>query len=339
MESQVLPLSLDQPAAVQLFVSELVASSYVVLADHGLQDQLLADARSLAHEFFARPLDEKLRVDIRGSRNHRGYVPQSERGDYDDEGGIRRYEAFDVGRDLNVDHPMVAANTPLLGPNEWPEIDRFAEVTRRTYEQFDYLTRRLLDMVRRGLDLPRGTFAQYRSQPLSQMRYLNYLERPANAGAHVAMGAHTDYEFITVISESSEVAGSLEVQDQSGQWVAIEIPVGAVVVLAGDLLETVTNGRIRSTYHRVADLAGPRLAMPFFAGADYSAVVRPAPNLVDPLVEPYAEVYAGAHLLKQLQRDFPYLRERYPLAEEIDLRDPNPWKSDFELRHGMAFTQ
>lgn len=336
MESQVLPLSLDRPAAVQHLVSKLEASSYVIVADHGLHHQLLADARALASDFFNQSLAEKLRVDIRQSRNHRGYVPQSERGDYDDEGDIRRYEAFDVGRDLNVDHPLVAANTPLLGPNLWPDIDRFAETTRRTYEQLDYLTRRLLEMVRRGLGLGIETFAQYRRQPLSQMRYLNYLERPVGAGEHVAMGAHTDYEFITVIAEWSREAGSLEVQDRFGRWRAVEIPRGAIVLLAGDLLETVTNGRIRSAYHRVPDLAAPRLAMPFFAGADYSAIVRPAPELVGLGRLARGPVAAGPHLLKQLQRDFPYLRERYPMPGDIDLREPRSWKSEFELRQDVA---
>jgi len=336
MEPQVLPLSLDQPAAVQLLVSRLESSSYVVLADHGLPLQLLGTAQELAREFFAQSLEEKLCVDIRCSRNHRGYVPQSERGGYEDEGNIRRYEAFDVGRDLNVDHPLVAANTPLLGPNEWPDIDGFAETTRRTYEQFDYLTRRILAMLCWGLGLPLRTFAQYRSEPLSQMRYLNYLERPVGAGAHVAMGAHTDYEFITVISEWSEDAATLEVQDRSGGWQPVEIPSGCVVLLAGDLIETVTNGRIRSAYHRVPDLGSPRLAMPFFAGADYSAVVRPAPEILGAGPQQREPLAAGPHLLQQLQRDFPYLRERYAVPDEIDLRDANGWKSEFELRHGLA---
>lgn len=295
----------------------LEQDSFVLLTNHGIDDALYREAQASAAGFFAQPIAEKLKTDIRTSSAHRGYVPQAEAGDYADEGGIRRYEAFDVGRDLSVNHPLVRANTPLLGPNVWPDDQTFKQATTDLYSANVRASSRVFELLELAYDMRPGTFQQYRTQPLSQMRYLNYFDRPADAGAHVAMGAHTDYEFMTLIKQFSP---GLEVKLRDGSWHRTDVPHGCVVVLAGDLLETITNGRIQSALHRVPDIDGPRFSIPFFAGADYSAIVSPAPGMTPDDGIEREPVCAGPHLLAQLRRDFPYMRDRYPMPEVIDLR-------------------
>lgn len=326
-----IPIQNAQRHVAAELVRELQHKSWVCIADHGVDESVFRNARAEARSFFEKPVQEKLRSDIRLSRNHRGYVPQTEAGDYDDEGGIRRYEAFDVGRDLSINHPLVRARTPLLGPNFWPATDGFHGATMRCYESLAHLCDVVLELIEIGLDMRPGTISQYRSEPLSQMRYINYFERPSHAPEHVAMGAHTDYEFITIIREWDE---GLQVRAPDGRWEKVRPPEGSLVLLAGDLLETVTGGWISSALHRVPDIDGTRFSVPFFAGADYSAVVEPAPEFGASDCEPVA---AGPHLLRQLLRDFPYLRAQHALPNEIDLRDGD-WKSDFEKRHVLKAT-
>ena len=87
-------------------------------------DALLAWHRS----FFALPLEEKMKVYIGNSSNHRGYVPTGEEGDYgnpDDEHKKKKpdlKEAFDLSLDLPADDADYLAGNPMLGPNQWPAL-------------------------------------------------------------------------------------------------------------------------------------------------------------------------------------------------------------------------
>lgn len=297
------------PTLADDLTAALSAKSWIRVSAPTVPDSLVATARLAAQEFFSQPTEKKLSVEIRKSRNHRGYVGITEKGDYPDEGGVRRYEAFDVGRDLPLDHPRVLAETPLLGPNQWPDIIGFPDATRRLYDAFDNTSRSILDLIEHGLGLAAGSIAVHRTEPLSQMRYLNYNEPDANAERHVAMGAHTDYEFITLIACSDAGGAGLQVA-VDGEWVDVPAIPGTLIVMAGDLLETISNGRIPAALHRVSRMAGRRLTIPFFAAADYHAEVSPAPELVGPDGPKRESIQAGVHLLTQLQRDFPYLRDR-----------------------------
>ena len=69
---------------------------------------------------------------IGNSRNHRGYVPFTEKGDYADE-VHRNYEAFDLGLDLPPDDPDYLAGNPILGPNVWPDLPGFKETVAQYY--------------------------------------------------------------------------------------------------------------------------------------------------------------------------------------------------------------
>lgn len=287
-----------------------LAASYDRLVEH-------------AHWFFDQPDHTKAQLDIRASSGHRGWVPSSEAGDYADE-GPRRYEAFDIGRtpeasDL-VDHP-------LRGENRWPAGRRGEQLRIEAESLFAVLAELANDLGRAlcaDLGVDPSRLQAVRHEPVSQLRLIRYFDAPADAPNAVGMGSHTDYEFFTLLFQSSP---GTQVLDDQGQWVDPPHH-GCVTVLAGDMLEVFSGGRYRSALHRVRhDLAPRRVSIPFFAGADYSAVVRPAAGS-----EHSEGVDFGNHLMTQLRRDFPYLRE-HDGEVVIDLRD-TPNRSAFE-RHAL----
>ncbi len=356
-------VSLGVPAASgSALIQALSVDGFAVLADHGVDTSIVEAAHQEAEKFFALPMSEKLACDIRRSVSHRGYVPVDEAGSYADE-GIRRYEAYDIGLDLAPDHPAVASRTPLMGPNVWPVDGSLRIVAQRCFDSLQMAADGLLEMVASSVGIDVAALAKLRQQPLSQMRFLKYHEA-ATPTNDAAMGAHTDYEFLTLIYQWG---GGLEVKNRAGAWMPVEAPNGSLILLAGDLLEVATGGQVRSSLHRIGAATASRFSTVFFAGADYHSVIRP---MLHPATETVIDlredrqpeqaestaglvresVAAGPHLLSQLRRDFPYLRARYPVeilhdehhqntdhktaASPNAIIDPaNVWRSSFERRH------
>ena len=67
-------------------VEALQRNACLLVTGHGIAPEVFERMRAAAGEFFAQSANEKLLVDIRESRNHRGYVAVTEAGDYGDEG-------------------------------------------------------------------------------------------------------------------------------------------------------------------------------------------------------------------------------------------------------------
>jgi isopenicillin N synthase-like dioxygenase len=82
------------------------------------------------------------------------------------------------------------------------------------------------------------------------------------------------------------------------------------VVNIGDLLSRWTNGRWRSTGHRVVPPGGPpphaaRLSLAFFSSPNWDTVVRPLPTCVDEDHPPrYDPVDSGSFLRDKLTRSY-----------------------------------
>ncbi|KAH8060695.1 hypothetical protein JL722_4808 [Aureococcus anophagefferens] len=147
-----------------------------------------------------------------------------------------------------------------------------------------------------ALGLPAGFFDEFYAPGADvSLRLAYYPPVPAAArnSSAVRYGEHTDYTGFTILlQDDADVgdlgAGGLQVLRKSGAWTAVRPVRGAFVVNIGDLYEIWTNGRWRSTVHRVmkpppdspaAD--APRLSIPFFTGPHGDAVIEAMPTCVD----------------------------------------------------------
>lgn len=283
------------------------------ICGHGIDLALIEATYAAAQQFFALPDSEKLRYYIGRSPNHRGYVPFTEKGDYPDEVN-RNYEAFDLGLDLPRDDPEFLAGNLVMGPNVWPDMPGFKDTVGRYYAAVASLGRQVCSALELFLGLPPGSITDQMSRPVSQLRLLHYL-RAGDLVDHasVNMGAHTDYECLTLLHTRNE---GLQVMTQDDRWIDVPVDPAVYVVNIGDMLEAWSNGILRSTPHRVVNRSRERFSMPYFVAANHETEIRPFPQLIRRgEVARYAPFQAGAHLERMLLRDFPYLREKLRKAQ------------------------
>jgi isopenicillin N synthase-like dioxygenase len=278
---------------------------FFYIAGAGVGEDLFERLLRVTKQFFALPLEEKMRSYIGLSRCHRGYVPIGEEGLGDEKPDLK--EAFDTALDLPADDPDYLAGNPMLGPNVWPEIPGFADAVTAYYHAVLDVGQLLLRSFSVALGEDPDRFARHATKTPSQLRLIHYPYNP-DAEDRQGVGAHTDYECFTLLKPT---AAGLEVLNGAGDWInAPPIP-GTLVVNIGDMLELWTNGEFIATTHRVRNVPEERYSFPLFFNVDYHTVVEPLPRFASrdgrarrPTLR------AGEHLFAQTAQTFAYLRSR-----------------------------
>jgi isopenicillin N synthase-like dioxygenase len=255
------------------------ATGFFYVAGHGVPDELPRRVDASAREFFARPDDEKARIAMaHGGRAWRGWFPL---GGELTSGVPDLKEGLYFGEELGPDDPRVRARWPLHGANLFPEEP--AELRAAVLELIDALTavgHTLLRGVSRALDLDDDWFdRRLTAAPTILFRIFRYPPLPTkagDAGESWSVGEHTDYGLLTILAQDE--AGGLEVRGPDG-WIAAPPIPGTFVVNLGDMLERMTDGRYRSTPHRVRNTGRrDRLSLPLFLDPAWDADVQPVPN-------------------------------------------------------------
>jgi isopenicillin N synthase-like dioxygenase len=245
---------------------------YVV--GHGVDEALQAELVEQSRRFFARDAAAKLEIAMaRGGRAWRGYFPV---GGELTSGRPDRKEGIYFGEELAREHPLVAAGTPLHGPNLFPEDMPGLRAAVLAYmREMTALGHVLLRGIALSLALPEDELTRrFTASPLTLFRIFNYPAPRAGEDASAwGVGEHTDYGFLTILKQDD--AGGLEVESRSGWIEARPIP-GSFVCNIGDMLDRMTRGRYRSTPHRVRNRsARDRLSFPFFFDPGWDARIRP----------------------------------------------------------------
>jgi isopenicillin N synthase-like dioxygenase len=245
------------------------------IVGHGLDPDLMARLESLSHEFFALPDGRKREIEMpRAGPAWRGWFPL--RGEVTS-GVPDRKEGLYVGVEHPADHPRVLAGTPLHGRNLFPP----GGIGPTVGEWLDALTplaAAVMGGIAIGLGLPRDWFERHlTADPTILFRIFHYPDLPDNAVADEwGVGEHTDYGLLTLLAQDR--SGGLEVRAADGDWLAVPAEPGVIVCNIGDMLDKLTEGRYRSTAHRVRNTSGSgRLSFPFFFDPSWVAVVTPLP--------------------------------------------------------------
>jgi len=280
---------------------------FFYITGHGVPETLIAETYAETKRFFNLPAAVKAEVAIEHSACHRGYFStggenldpaKQKTGDFK--------EGYKIGRDLEANHPLVQAGTPLHGPNQWPaNLPGWRETMTAYYNAMEQLGRHMLHAFALALDLPKTYFDGWLTAPMTTLGPLHY---PPQTGhiteAQIGAGAHTDYGCLTLLAQDN--AGGLQVRNAAGHWVdAPPIP-GSFVVNIGDMMERWTNGVFTSTLHRVINISGrERYSLPFFFDPDFHTPVACLESCLGGGAK-FPPTTAGQHLLDKINASFTY---------------------------------
>lgn len=245
------------------------------IVGHGIDDRLLERLDRLAREFFALPSADKDTFAMRhAGAAWRGWFPL---GGEITSGVADRKEGLYVGVEHADDHPRVRSGTPLHGHNLLPGGGLDAAV-----DEWLAGLRPVADAVMRGIALGLGSSADWfethlTGDPTVLFRIFQYPALPDNATSDEwGVGEHTDYGLLTLLAQDE--SGGLQVRSPDGAWIDVPAEPGAIVCNIGDMLDRLTEGRYRSTPHRVRNTSGrTRLSFPYFFDPSWDATVTPLP--------------------------------------------------------------
>lgn len=252
------------PARKQAFVEALGSAfnniGFVAIRNHGLTSDLTDKLYGSVTEFFKAPDEVKRKYEHLELNGQRGYVGKGRE-------TAKGFKVADLKEFYHVGQPEPVGDMPdNVFPDEYPD---FKENTLTAYQTLEAAGKNLLRAIAIYLELPEDYFEDKVKSGDSILRAIHYFPLDPNTvpeGA-VRAAAHGDINLITLLMGAS--ADGLEVLRRDGVWIPITALPDQVVVNVGDMLDRLTNHKLKSTIHRVVNpprekMNTSRFSIPFF---------------------------------------------------------------------------
>ncbi|MFZ4862527.1 isopenicillin N synthase family dioxygenase [Sphingobacterium sp. Mn56C] len=279
-------------------------TGFVTIANHGLSPELIDELYQVVKDFFDLPQAIKDKYEIPGLAGQRGYTTKGKEKAKDAKTPDLK-EFWQRGQTI-VGEEYSKSDFPDNPVVE--ESARFNAVTAEIYKKLEDAGRNLLKAIAAYLDLEENYFEKYVINGNSILRAIHYfpIENPeALSPDAVRAGAHEDINLITLLIGAS--ADGLEVLTKDGEWFPIKAKGEDIVVNVGDMLQRLTNNKLKSTTHRVVNpprelMKTSRYSVPFFLHPKASMSLA---SLSSCISEEHPKVYedytAGQYLDERLR--------------------------------------
>src|SRR5688572_3330511 len=255
------------PQLKQAFVNQLGKAyedvGFVAVKNHGIPDELIADLYKYVKQFFALPADAKRQYEISGLAGQRGYTSfGKEHAKGSDAPDLKEF--FQYGQTVDDGDPIKSEYPDNV---EVKDIPAFNTTFIKAYRAFEKSGRALLQAIALYLGLDEHYFDQHIHNGNSILRAIHYPPIKGEPKSSIRAEQHEDINLITLLVGAS--ADGLQILTKQNEWVGVTSLPEQIVVNVGDMLQRLTNNRLKSTTHRVVNPAREnwhtsRFSIPFF---------------------------------------------------------------------------
>lgn len=239
---------------------------FVAVRNHFLSQAMQDRLYPAIRKFFALPDDVKQKYEYPSLAGQRGYIGKGkEHAKGRNTGDLKEF--FHIGQELSSDELTSEGYPPNIWPEEVPEFKDAAIDAFRALEKTGIF---MLRAIATYLGIREDFFNDNIRNGNSILRPIHYfpVDNPDAVPADAVRAAeHGDINLITLLMGAS--SEGLQVLRRDGKWIPITALQDQLVVNVGDMLERLTNRKLKSTIHRVVNpprnlMNVPRYSIPFF---------------------------------------------------------------------------
>lgn len=255
------------PQLKQKFVNDLGKAyedvGFVAVKNHGIPDNLIADLYKYVQQFFSMPLEKKKQYEVAGLAGQRGYTSfGKEHAKGSDAPDLKEF--YQHGQIVEDGDPIKKEYPENVKMNE---VEDFTPTMNKAYRAFEKSGRALLQAIALFLKLDEHYFDKHIHNGNSILRAIHYPPITSEPKSAIRAEQHEDINLITLLVGAS--ADGLQILTKQNEWVGVTSLPEQIVVNVGDMLQRLTNNRLKSTTHRVVNPAREfwhtsRFSIPFF---------------------------------------------------------------------------
>ncbi|WP_428330664.1 isopenicillin N synthase family dioxygenase [Mucilaginibacter sp.] len=279
-------------------------TGFVTITNHGLDKQLIDKLYEDVKSLFALPDAIKEKYEKPELAGQRGYTSKGKE-------TAKGFTAPDLKEFWQIGQTVTDTNA---FKDEYPdnlvvdELPSFNSTTLEVYKKLESAGIYLLRAIAVYLGLPENYFDGEVHNGNSILRTLHYfpITNPdALPDDAVRAGAHEDINLITLLIGAS--ADGLELLTRDDKWFPVKAYGEDLVVNVGDMLQRLTNNKLKSTTHRVVNpprelMKYSRYSVPFFLHPKSGMDLTCLPSCIDAAhPKHYTDITAGQYLDERLR--------------------------------------
>jgi len=251
----------------QAFVQQLGKAyeevGFVAVKNHGVPNELISHLYEHVQQMFSLPLKKKLAYEVPELAGQRGYTSFGrEHAKGSDAPDLKEF--FQYGQIVEDNDPVKQEYPDNVKVNEVPQ---FNDTLFSAYRNFEKSGQALLQATAIYLGLEEHFFDGFVHNGNSILRCIHYPPITIEPKSAIRAEQHEDINLITLLVGAS--ADGLQILTRLHEWVGVTSLPDQIVVNVGDMLQRLTNNRLRSTTHRVVNPSRDlwhtsRFSIPFF---------------------------------------------------------------------------
>ncbi len=291
----------EKSAFVQKLGKAYEEVGFVAVKNHGIPADLIADLYKYVQQFFSLPSEMKKKFEdpeLAGQRGYTSFGKEHAKGS--DAPDLKEF--FQYGQIVPDNHnlkPQYPDNVKV------DEIPGFNETFFKAYRAFEKSGKSLLQAIALYLNLNEDYFDDFVEEGNSIVRAIHYPPIISEPKSAIRAEQHEDINLITLLVGAS--ADGLQILTKKNEWVNVTSLPDQIVVNVGDMLQRLTNNKLRSTTHRVVNPPRElwhtsRFSIPFFLHPKSAMSLAALKSCVDSThLKVYNDITAGEYLDERLR--------------------------------------